>query len=112
MAVGSYSPDNKKAELYNFGIGKWKTVDDYPFGTNRYMLFDMLYLPITSTYLVIGGSDSSGYLSQIAAFKNGVWSDVGKLNSPREVSFRQLSKLLTITDPTLSRTAPSGSTTH
>merc|ERR1712106_596952 len=84
LAVGSYSPDNKKAELYNFGIGKWNTVDDYPFGTNRYMLFDMLYLPITSTYLVMGGSDSSGYLSQIVTFKNGVWSDVGQLNSPRE----------------------------
>ena len=87
LAVGSAYPANNKAELYNFGSGTWKTVDDYPFcrgmGCSDY---DMLYIPETSSYLVIGG-DSSRPISQIARFKDGAWSDAGKLNSARVVSF-------------------------
>ena len=86
LAVGSYYPNNAKAELYNFGTGSWKTVSDYPFSSKSVYSYDMLYIPDTSSYLVIGGSDGNG-LSQIAKFFNGNWIDAGQLNLPRTVSF-------------------------
>ena len=89
MAVGSVSPNNRKAELYYSGTGDWKTVDDYPFGSEEsdsVYDFDMVYISETQSYLVIAGYSAS-YLSQIAKFKNGVWSDAGQLNSGRRVSF-------------------------
>ena len=88
LAVGSWYPNNKKAELYNFGTGAWKMIDDYPFGSESERLsdYEMLYIPETRSYLVIGGDDGY-YLSQIAKLKNGAWSDAGRLNSARYVSF-------------------------
>ena len=81
MAVGSFKPYNKKAELYNFGTGAWKTVDDYPNpGLPGAGVYDheMLYIAEIRSFLVIGGwngPDGSDYLSQIAQFKNGIWYD-------------------------------------
>ena len=85
LAVGSSRPDNVKAELYDFGTGGWTTVQDYPYGT-YVAYYDMVYVPATSAYYVIGGYDG-GSLSQIAKFKNGAWTEVGQLNTAREVSF-------------------------
>ena len=89
LAFGSVSPNNRKAELFNFGNGGWKQVDDYPFGSGEsdsVYDYDMVYISETQSYLVIGGYSAS-YLSQIAKFKDGVWSDAGQLNSGRRVSF-------------------------
>ena len=48
----------------------------------------MVYVPETQSYYVVGGVAGSGYgtLSEIAKFKDGVWSDAGRLNSARDVS--------------------------
>ena len=87
MAVGSRSPDNVKAELYDFDTGSWAVTEGYPFvdgsGIAKY---DMVYIAAKSAYYVIGGY-SSGYLSTIAMFKNGAWSQAGQLNRGRRVSF-------------------------
>ena len=86
---------SKKAELYNFGTGAWDTVDDYPFGYGSYAVakavydYEMLFISEIRSFLVIGGY-SGGMLSQIASFQNGVLSDAGQLNSPRQVSFCSL----------------------
>ena len=86
LAVGSWSSYNKKAELYSFDTGTWITADDYPFGSGSGLAdYAMLYIPETSSYLVIGGMASG---SQIAEFKDGAWYDAGRLNSVRGVSFR------------------------
>ena len=85
FAVGSYSPANVKAELFNFGTGAWTTVDDYPFTSSQGVTdFDMIYISETFSYFVIGGKSPS--LSQIAQFKDGAWFDAGHLNSARAVS--------------------------
>ena len=86
MAVGSYSPYNVKAEVYDFGMDDWTSVQDYPYGVGFVAYYDMVYVPATSAYYVIGGYDG-GSLSQIAKFKNGAWTEVGQLNTAREVSF-------------------------
>ena len=36
--VGSYSPNNVKAELYDFGTGVWEVTEDYPFASG-YLAF-------------------------------------------------------------------------
>ena len=88
LAVGSYSPYNIKAEVYDFGTGDWTTVQDYPYGVSRrYVAFyDMVYIPATSAYYVIGGYDGSDELSTIGMFNNGAWSKAGQLNEARRVS--------------------------
>ena len=88
--MSSYNPDNLKSELFDFGTGEWKTVDDYPFTSSRVTSYVMIYIPETLSYLVIGGSDGGTeivVLSQIARFKGGKWSDAGRLNFARRVSF-------------------------
>ena len=76
-------------ELYNFGTGEWKRVGNYPFADGSFVNdYDILYIPEMSSYLLIGGAIGSGQMSsQIAKFKEGVWSDAGQLNTSRAVSF-------------------------
>ena len=76
--------------MFNFGTGTWKTVDDYPFGSGSFVVgHDLLYIPETSSYLIIGGSDGPGKaLFQIAKFKDVAWFDAGRSNSAHNVSFR------------------------
>ena len=87
LAVGSYSPNNAKAEVYDFGTGDWTTVPDYPHGVRYVSDHDMVYIPQTSAYYVIGGYDGSDRISTIAMLKNGAWSEAGHLNTARTVSF-------------------------
>ena len=86
MAVGSYSPYNVKAEVYDFGMDAWTTVQDYPYGDGYVNSYDMVYIPATSAYYVIGGYDGTR-LKTIGMFKNGAWSEAGQLNTARQVSF-------------------------
>ena len=86
MAVGSYSPKNVKAEVYDIGVDAWTIVQDYPSDAEYVAYYDMVYVPALSAYYVIGGY-SGGFLSTIAMFKNGAWSEAGQLNTAREVSF-------------------------
>ena len=86
MAVGSFSPYNNKAEVYDFVTDDWTTVQDYPYGDEYVYNYDMVYVPATSAYYVIGGYDGSE-LKTIAMFKNGAWSEAGQLNTARSVSF-------------------------
>ena len=90
MAVGSYAPSHKNAELYNFGTEAWKTVESYPFGSDSLQDSEILYIPVMSAFLIIGGSDSSDDTSQIAKFKDGTWFDAGHLKRARRVSFCSL----------------------
>ena len=87
MAVGSWSPDHAKAELYDFGTGDWTIVQDYPYAAGGAAYYDMVYVPATSAYYVVGGKSDGGDLSEIGMFKNGVWSLAGHLNTARSVSF-------------------------
>ena len=86
LAVGSYSPDNVKAELFNFETGSWTEVADYPFSNGVISHYDMLFIPDLSAYFVIGGWNDWGSSATIAMFKEDVWSDVGHLNEARDVS--------------------------
>ena len=86
MAVGSFFPENVKAEVYDFGTGDWTTVQDYPYGDEFVFYYDMVYVPATSAYYVVGGF-SGRFLSKIGMFKNGAWSEAGQLNTARSVSF-------------------------
>ena len=79
-------PDNVKAELYDFGTDAWTTVQDYPSDAGFIVNYDMVYIPATSAYYVIGGYDGV-YLSTIGMFKNGAWSEAGQLKTARSVSF-------------------------
>ena len=89
LAVGSRSPDNVKAELYNFVTGSWAVTEDYPFADgSRISDYDMVYVGAKSAYYVIGGqNDDWDRLSTIAMFRNGAWSQAGQLNTARNVSF-------------------------
>ena len=93
LAIGSLKPANVKAEIYDFAEGNWTETEDYPFATGpNFFKYDMIYVPATLAYYVIGGATSSGTdemeeLKQIAMFKNGVWTDAGQLNTGRRVSF-------------------------
>ena len=62
------------------------TVKDYPYGAEFFSEYEMVYVPATSAYYVIGGY-SGGSLSTIGMFKNGAWSEAGQLNTARGVSF-------------------------
>ena len=85
MAVGSYSPKNVKAEVYDIGVDAWTIVQDYPSDAEYVAYYDMVYVPATSAYYVIGGYDSTR-LKTIAMFKNGAWSEAGQLKAARSVS--------------------------
>ena len=93
LAVGSADPQNgynKKTELYNFIASTWKTVEDYPFGSGSGLGdHDMLYIPETSSFLVIGGAYGNNQVAttQIAKLKDDAWYDAGQLNSVHTVSF-------------------------
>ena len=96
LAVGSLRPANVKAEIYDFAKDCWTETEDYPFATGPdFFKYDMVYVPATLAYYIIGGASSvatsSGTemveLKQIAMFKNGVWTDAGQLNTGRRVSF-------------------------
>ena len=87
MAVGSFFPENVKAEVYDFGTGDWTTVQDYPYGGGFFVSNAIVYVPATSAYYVVGGKSDGGDLSEIGMFKNGVWSLAGHLNTARSVSF-------------------------
>ena len=74
--------------MYNFKTGTWKVVNDYPFGSGSYIaMYDIVFIPESRSFLIIGGNDGSGvFVSHIAKFKDGVWHDVGRLNSGRNVN--------------------------
>ena len=83
------SLSKNKSELKVGFLAEWKIFGDYPFTTGPFVAFyDMLFIPETRSYLVIGGYYNSNRLSQIARFQDGIWSDAGKLKSARYVSFR------------------------
>merc|ERR1711935_38718 len=70
-----------KAELYNFGTSAWTTTADFPFGGGTGLIdYDMIYIPDDRSYLVVGGMAGAEY-NQIAQFKDGEWTDAGRLNS-------------------------------
>ena len=50
----------------------------------------MVFISELTAYIVIGGEDQMGTLATIAKFQNGVWTNVGQLNTARRVSFRAL----------------------
>ena len=90
MAVGSSNQYNIKAELYSFGIGVWKTVDDYPYATGKGVYgYEMVFIPVTKSYFVIGGAtgqNGEGRVSHIAKLTNGPWY-LAELKSVRSVRF-------------------------
>ena len=74
--------------MYNFGTGDWDTVLDYPYGGGMGIYYyDMMFIPETSSYLVIGGFAGDSQLAQIARLKDGTWTNAGQLDSGRMVSF-------------------------
>ena len=98
MAVGSSGlqgvdadPDHTKSELFNFESGSWTEVDSYPYGSGKpsekaACLYVMLYISELSAYLVIGGWDAEwDFSGTIAMFRNGEWSEAGKLRTRRRV---------------------------
>ena len=88
LAVGSWNPENVKAEIYDFGTGNWTTVHDYTYGAVYVAFYDMVYIPATSAYYVIGRvNEKRQDLSKIGMFKNGAWSEAGQLKTTRHVSF-------------------------
>ena len=61
-------------------------MEDYPFaGGSAIGGYDIVYIAVKSAYCVIGGF-SGDFLSTIAMFKNGAWSQAGQLNTARHVS--------------------------
>ena len=88
MAVGSKHPNNVKAEMFEFRTGKWMAVEDYPYTSDVFNSYEMIYIPELLSYLVIGGADGTGAdMSQLAMLTNGEWVEAGRLNSARVVSF-------------------------
>ena len=66
LAVGSFNPSNVKTELYNSVTGSWTTMDDYPFFIGSTVNgHDMVYIPATSAFYVIGGDDINRGASQM-----------------------------------------------
>ena len=91
MAVGSCSPYNNRAEVYNFETTKWTTVAHYPFRASVFS-YGMVFIPEIKATVVIGGSDPNdygSYLTQIAMFSHddNIWIDAGQLNEARYVSY-------------------------
>ena len=88
------NPDNVKAEMFDLGKGEWRIVASYPYtrkGTISY--YDITFIPEMSAYILIGGSEGfeGNYehypVSTIAMFHDGVWSNLGQLNTARAVSY-------------------------
>ena len=77
------SPDHAKAEVYDFGTGGWTTVQDYLYTAGGIAYYDMVYVPATSAYYVVGGWDGIDRVSTIAMFNIGAWSEAGQLNTAR-----------------------------
>ena len=74
--------------MFEFRTGKWMAVDDYPFTSDVFISYEMIYIPEFLSYFVIGGADGTGIdMSQITMFTNGKWVNAGKLNLARVVSF-------------------------
>ena len=81
--------------MFSFGTGDWNTVLDYPFGGGSGIYYyDMMFIPETSSYLVIGGFAGDSQLAQIARLKDGTWTNAGQLNSVRMVSYLIFAQLL------------------
>ena len=92
LAVGSFDPSYKTAELYEFATGEWTELDDYPFGSSKsFSDYDMVYIPEILSYFVIGGYDGFYPMSQIARLTKGEWFDAGNLKTKRGVSFCSVS---------------------
>ena len=81
FAVGSFAPNNNKAELYNFSDGSWRTTADYPYAKSV-RLAPVVHFD--SAFYVFGGFSGS-VLGVIGRFdsKSEVWHEVGSLNQPR-----------------------------
>ena len=97
MAVGSSDQWHVKAELYNFGTGAWKLVDDYPFATFAVYTYEIIFISEKNSFFVIGGSTGKygkDQVSHIAKLANGVWSSAGNLKSVRAVSYFFVTKLV------------------
>ena len=88
MAVGSYNPNNVKAELFDFEMRSWKVVSDYPYSSGYSVSwFTMLYVNELSSFIVIGGNNYDGdQLATIGKFRNGFWFVAGRMNEARFVS--------------------------
>ena len=89
--------------MFNFATNEWTEVADYPTDIVGIFAYDMVYLANIDAYVVIGGrddaarrrrSDSGPDDGAINMFQNGAWSNVGKLNRPRGVSFNLIAKIL------------------
>ena len=74
--------------MFEFRTSKWMAVKDYPYTSDVFNSYEMIYIPELLSYLVIGGADGTGAdMSQLAMLTNGEWVDAGRLNSARVVSF-------------------------
>lgn len=58
FAVGSFL-FHTKAELYSFETRKWRTAEDYPFGSSLHSAA-MVYNQIDGHFYVIGGFENGG----------------------------------------------------
>ena len=60
---------------------------DFPYGIYQVYDYEMVFIAELTAYIVIGGYDARGqWLSNIAMFANGAWSNAGHLNRGRDVS--------------------------
>ena len=84
FAVGSYTPNNVKAEIYQFETGQWTEVADYPFDDDQ-----IAYAPVVHSnngFIVFGGVISTTDYGRIVArfdMETREWSQVGALNNGR-----------------------------
>ena len=81
MSVGSYSPNNAKAEILNITSGDWFQVADYPYADYIYNYVMVYY---NDGFLIFGGFPGA-HKSTIARFDVGTttWSKIGDLNAGR-----------------------------
>lgn len=88
LAVGS-KDSHAHSEFFDFEMGEWLTIDDYPFANGSFVSnYDMLYVDTPlKAFFIIGGKNIDDRLGEIAKYQNGCWSSAGQLNSPRQVSF-------------------------
>ena len=88
MAVGGdFGIGEAHAELYNFENDSWKQTSDYPFAHGySFSKYEMVFIPETSAFLVIGGF-AGQVRTNIARYEDDEWSDAGELQQLRLVSF-------------------------
>ena len=85
VAVGSFSPSNKKAE--KFENGTWSVIEDAP--VNKRLSYYAVVFD-TENFYYFGGYDSSGVNSGVISSilrlsaASWTWSNVGNLNSARD----------------------------